>query len=126
MQTARNLIAVLVEFAARVQLGHDDLCRRNALFLVQVNRNAAPVVADRNRIVGVDFHAHRGRVARQSLVNAVVHHLINHVVQTRPVVGIPDIHTGAFPHSLQAFENLDRIGAVFFHGLLVVGHAVFP
>ena len=46
VQAARDLVGVAVEFAARVQLGHDDFGRRNALFLVDADRNAATVVRD--------------------------------------------------------------------------------
>lgn len=49
VQTARHLVAVAVELAARVQLGHDDLGGGHAFFFVDANRNAAPVVADGNR-----------------------------------------------------------------------------
>ena len=100
MQTARHFIGIaavigVVEFAARVQLGHDDLGRRDALFLVHVHRNAAPIVAHRNAAVGVDFHGHCGGMAGQRLVNAVVDNLIDHVMQARPIVGVTNIHAGA-------------------------------
>ena len=50
MQAARHLVGVaavigVVEFTARVKLGHDDLGGRNALLLVDVHRDAAPIVA---------------------------------------------------------------------------------
>ena len=38
VQAAGDLVGVLVEFSAGVQLGHDDLGRRDALFLVDVGR----------------------------------------------------------------------------------------
>ena len=46
MQAAGNLVGVLVEFPAGVQLGHDDLGRRDAFLVVDAGRNAAPVVGD--------------------------------------------------------------------------------
>ena len=39
MQAAGDLVGVLVEFAARVQLGHDDFGGRHALFIVDAGRN---------------------------------------------------------------------------------------
>ena len=124
VQAARDLVGILVELTARVQLGHDDLGGRDALALVDVGRDAASVVGHRDRAVGVQDHLHQVGVPRQRLVDGVVHHLIDHVVQTRAVVGVADIHAGALAHRIQALENLDGIGAVFglFDGL--VGHRV--
>jgi hypothetical protein len=48
----------------------------------------------------MNLHGHGGRVTRQSFVNSVVDDLINHVVQTRPVVGVTDIHAGTFADRL--------------------------
>ena len=112
MQPARDLVAVLVELAARMQLGHDDLGRRNALALVDVDRNAAAVVAHakpscRHGCVTLTAVG----MAGQRLVDAVVDDLIHHVVQARAVVGVADIHAGPLADSLQALENLDGIGS---------------
>ena len=66
MQAAGDLVGVLVEFPARVQLGHDDFGGRDALFVVDAGRNAAPVVGDGAGAVGVERHgrrAWRGRPA---------------------------------------------------------------
>ena len=54
VQAAGHLVGVLVEFSAGVQLGHDDLGRRDAFVLVDVDRDAAAVVAHRARTVGVE------------------------------------------------------------------------
>ena len=53
MQTARNLIGVLVKLTTGMQLGHDDLGCRNAFFLVQIGRDATAVIADRCRPITV-------------------------------------------------------------------------
>jgi hypothetical protein len=47
VQAAGDLVGILVEFSAGMQLGHDDLGRRDAFALVDVGRNAAAVVAHR-------------------------------------------------------------------------------
>ena len=127
VQTARHLVGIaavigIVEFPARVQLGHDDLGRRNALFGVDIDRDAAAIVTHRNAVIGVDLHVNVIGMTGQGLVNAVVHDLIDHVMQAAAVVGIPDIHAGALADSLQPFENLDRIGAVFLRLLRGFGH----
>ena len=54
VQAARHLVRVLVELTAGVELGHDDLGRRDAFLFVDVDRDAAAVVADRARAVGVE------------------------------------------------------------------------
>ena len=96
---------------------------RHALFLVHVDGNAAAVVADGNAAVGMDLHADMVRVTGQRFVDAIVNDLVDHVVQTGPVVGVADIHAGPLANSLQPLQNLDGIGAVsgIFGG--VVGHA---
>ena len=60
VQAAGHLISVVVrcvlKLAACVQLGHDDLCRRNAFFLVHARRNTAAIIFDRHRTIGVKFN----------------------------------------------------------------------
>ena len=135
VQPARHLVAVLVELAARVQLGHDDLGRAHPLALVDADRDAAAVVGDADRVVGVQRDLHLGRPAAERLVDAVVDDLVDHVVQARAVVGVADIHPRPLAHRFQALENLDGIGAVFLgdaggfghaRGVLGDGGAVYP
>ena len=44
MQTAGNLVGILVELTAGMELGHDDLGGGNAFFFMQLDRESAPVV----------------------------------------------------------------------------------
>jgi hypothetical protein len=53
VQAAGDLVGVLVEFPARVQLGHDDLGRRHAFFGVDLGGNAAAVIGHAGGAVGV-------------------------------------------------------------------------
>ena len=46
VQAARDLVGVLIEFPASMQLGHDDLGGRHALRLVDAGRDAAAVVGN--------------------------------------------------------------------------------
>jgi hypothetical protein len=62
----------------------------------------------------------------EHLVDAVVHDLVDHVVQARAVVGVADIHARALAHGIQALENLDGIGAVGGGRGGRVGHAGGP
>ena len=52
------------------------------------------------------------RVAGLRLVDRVVDQLEDHVVQTRGVVGVADVHAGALAHRLEALEDLDVFGGV--------------
>jgi hypothetical protein len=65
------------------------------------------------------------RVAGQRLVDGIVDHLIDHVMQARAVIRIPDIHAGALAHRIEALEHLDAVGAVFVgNGIFAIGHGV--
>ena len=112
VQTAGDLVGVLVELTARVQLGHDDLGRRDAFALVDVGWDAAAIVGDGHRAVGVERDRDFRCVAGQRLVDGVVHHLVDHVVQARAVIGIADIHARPLAHRIKALEHLDRFRAI--------------
>ena len=114
MQAAGHLVGILVEFPAGVQLGHDDLGRRDAFLVVDAGRNAPPVVGDGDRAVGVEGDGDEFRVARQRLVDGVVDHFVDHVMQARAVVGVADVHARPLAHGVQAAQHLDRIRAVGF------------
>ena len=112
VQTARNLVGIAVELSAGVQLGHDDLGGRDAFLLMDAGRDAAPVVGDGAGAVGVERHRHELRVARQRLVDGVVDHLVDHVMEAGAVVGVADIHAGALAHRVEAPQDLDRIRSI--------------
>ena len=112
MQTAGNLVGVLVEFSARVQLGHDDFGRRDAFTLVDVGWDAAPVVAHRARAVGVERYNHFRGKPGERLVDGVVHHLVDHVMEAGTVIGVADIHARPLADRVEALEDLDRLGAI--------------
>ena len=92
VQAAGDLVGVLVEFSAGVQLGHDDLGGRDAFVLVDVGRNAAAVVAHRARAVRIEDDGDGFGVAGERFVDRVVDDLVDHVVQARAVIGVADIH----------------------------------
>ena len=112
MQTAGDLVGVLVELTAGVQLGHDDLGRRDALGAVNVGGDAAAVVGHGAGAIGVERHGDMRGMAGQRLVDGVVDYFVDHVVEARAVVGVADIHAGALAHCIEALEDLDRVCAV--------------
>ena len=116
MQPARHLVAVLVELATGVQLGHDDLGGA-ALGLVAVvpldaGGDPAAVVGDRDGVVGMNGDDDLVAVAGERLVDRVVDDLEDQVVQTGTVGGVADVHARPLAHRLQALEDLDAAGAV--------------
>ena len=96
VQAAGNLIGVLVELAARVQLGHDDFGGGDAFFLVNIDRHAAAVVAYGNGTIGVQRDVNAIAVTGERLVDGVVDDFVDHLVQARTVIGIADVHAGTF------------------------------
>ncbi len=98
-----------------MELGHDDLGRADAFFLVDADRNAAAIVVHGAGPVRVQRHVDAVGMAGQRFVHRIVHHFIDHVMQARAVIGVADIHAGALAHGIQALEDLDAVGAVFVH-----------
>jgi hypothetical protein len=112
VQPARGPIDLGAELAARMQRGQDHLERRAVGELgVRVDRDAAAVVAYRERAVVLQTHLDPAGVAGDRLVHGVVEQLRREMVQ-RALVGAADEHAGAPAHRLQAFEDLDVGGGV--------------
>ena len=110
VQTARHLVAFAAELAARVQDGQDDLDRRLAA-LVHVDGDASPIVDDGDAVVLFDRHVNMVAIAGQSLIDRVVDHLVDEMMQAA-LRRAADIHARALSYSFQAFQNLNLIGAV--------------
>ena len=110
VQAARHLVAFAAELAARVQDGQDDLDRRLAA-LVHVDGDASPIVDDGDAVVLFNRHVNMVTIAGQSLIDRVVDHLVDEMVQAA-LRRAADIHARALSYSFQAFQNLNLIGAV--------------
>src|SRR3954471_4690488 len=112
VQAARHLVAAAVaELAAGVQDGEHDLEGRPALLLHERHGDAAAVVDDRDRVVGMDRDLDGARVAGERLVDGVVHNLVHEVVQAAHP-GRPDVHAGALADRFEALEDGDVLGVV--------------
>ncbi len=96
-----------------MEVGHDDFGGRNPLLVADPDRDAAPVVGDRDRAVGVEGHGDRVAVAGERLIDRVVDDLVDHVVQPGAVIGVADVHARPLAHRVEPAQHLDR--------LLVVG-----
>ena len=112
MQPAAPRITLVREFPARVQRGENDLKRRLLVLGVQVDRNAPPVVRNRQRAAILvqrddDPIAFLGEI----LVDRVIDNLPEQVMQTADI-DPADVHRRPLPHGLQPFQNLDITRAV--------------
>ena len=84
VQAAGDRVGLLVELAAGVQLGQHDLDGRDLLLLVDLHGDAAAVVGDLDPAVGEDRDGDaRAALAGEVLVDGVVDHLPDEVVQAR-------------------------------------------
>ena len=97
--------------AAGVLDGEDDLGRRLLLLLHDVDRNAAAVVGDRDARVRVDDDVDLVGLAGQGLVDRVVHHLVDQVMEAAHT-GRADVHPWTLAHRLETLENGDVLCAV--------------
>jgi hypothetical protein len=87
---------------------------------VEVDRDAAAVVGDLATTVREETHGDDPGVAREVLVDRVVHHLPDQVVQPADVRGA-DVHRGSLAHTLEPLEDADALGAVVGHGVASAG-----
>ena len=113
VQTAGHLVGVLVEFAAGMQLGHDDFGCRDAFPGVNVRRDAAAVVGHGDRSVGIEGDRHEICMTGQRLIDGVVDDFVDHVMKTGTIIGIADVHAWSLADGIQAFQDLDGVCAVF-------------
>ena len=112
VQAAGDLVAAAVaELAAGVEDGEDDLERGPALLLHHRDGDAAAVVDDRDRVVGVDRDVDAAAVAGQRLVDGVVDDLVDEVVQAADARRA-DVHAGALADRLETLEDGDVLGVV--------------
>ena len=92
-----------------MEVGHDHFGGGDPLLVMNADRDAAAVIRDGGRAVGVERDRDRVAIPGKRLVNRVVDDLIHHMVQPRPVIGIADIHPGPLTHGFKATQHLDRL-----------------
>ena len=101
MQAARDLVRAVVELTSRMQHGHDDFGGGNPFLRVNIDRNPTPVVRNRYGLIRVDGDHNLIAMTGKRLVDRVVHHLENHVVEPGSVIGVTDVHSGSFAHRIK-------------------------
>jgi hypothetical protein len=111
VQTAGNLIRIVVEFPARMKRRKNDFEGALARLFVNVNRYAAAVVFHRTASVNVNTDDYRIASAGHRLVYGVVKHFINQMMQSA-LLAVADIHLRPLANSFKARENLYIAGVV--------------
>src|SRR5439155_3565243 len=108
---AGDLVASAAELPTGMQGGQDDFHRWAADLGDGINGNAGAIVNDGRAAVLVERDVDLRAAARQGLVNGVVDHLIQEVVQPiRP--GAANVHRRALANTLQTLQNLNLLCGV--------------
>ena len=103
VRAAGKFVAALAVFAAGVQRRQNQFHARQTRILVDVHRNAAPVIADGNRAVHMDRHFNVVAMAGEMFVHGIVQNFRDAMVQ-RALVRPADIHAGLLAHGLQPLK----------------------
>ncbi|MNO74755.1 hypothetical protein D3C76_657690 [compost metagenome] len=118
VQAAGELVVLVGELAAGVQLGEDQLDPRHALFRVDIHGHAATIVADFQRMVGMQDDLHRTGVASQGFVDTVVDDFLGQVVRPAGV----GVHARSLADRIKAREDFD--GVCVIGASAGIGHGV--
>ena len=111
VQAAGGLIGPLLELPAELQHGHHALERGEAQVGMFFDGDAAAVVLDRHRAVVVDRDGDFRGIAGHRLVDRVVDHFIDEVVQAAGG-RVGDVHARPLADVLQVAEVFQVLGAV--------------
>ena len=103
VQAAGNFVGVVVKLTAGVELGHDNFRSRNSLFFVHADRNTTAVVANGCGTVRIKNNFGLITITGQSLINGVIQHLIYHMMKTRAVVRVTNVHSRTLTHRIKSF-----------------------
>src|SRR5690606_21018817 len=114
VQTTGCRIRSAAELAAGVELREDDLDTAEARLRLDVDRDAARVVAHLDRLVGVQGDLDVRAVSGEGLIDGVVDDLPHAVHQSARICGA-DVHAGALAHRFETLENGEMSGVVVGH-----------
>jgi hypothetical protein len=99
VQTAGNLIGLVVEFTARVQRSKHNLKRALAGLFVHTDRNTDAVILDRTATIGMNPYDNMIAPARQCLVDGIIKNFVYKVVQPAGL-SVADVHIGPLANGL--------------------------
>lgn len=113
VQTAGHLIRTLVELTTGVKHCQNDLKSRLVHLFMHVYRYASAIVNDLDGIVLKNAHFYMAGKTGESLVDRVVDHLVNQMMQAAHAC-VADIHRRTFAHRLKSLKHLDIIRLISF------------
>src|SRR3546814_676874 len=104
----------MIKLAAGVQFSHDDLGRAAAELIVFMNigGNTAPIVTDRNAVVGMYGYNDIVAITGQCFVDGVIDDFENHMMQAGSVGGVANVHARALAYGFEPLEHFDGIRTV--------------
>ena len=82
MESAGHFVSPAAELAAGMENGEYDFHGRKSRFMVDADRDPAPVVAYGNGIILIDIYLYLIAISGKRLVNGVVHDLIDQMMKT--------------------------------------------
>ncbi len=126
VQTTGHLVTLAAELAAGMQHREHHFCSRLTLVLtlsIRIDRNAAPIVVDTTTAVGQQCHHDAIAEAGHGLVDGVVDHFPDEVMETLQTGGT-DVHTRALAYRVEPLQDLNVFGAIAGSGLLLGSHAL--
>ena len=127
VQTAGHLVTILAELTAGVQHRQDHLQGGTMLLGVHSRRNTTAVVRHLDGVAFQNTDLNVRTITGQRLVDTVIHHLINQMMQT-PLGDITDIHRRSLTNGLKPFQHLNaacRILIFLFHFVVIFQYFQF-
>ena len=119
VQTAGDLVAVLVELSPGMEHREHDFERRPAFLFMEIGRNAPSVVADGDRVVLVDDDVYIGAIPGERFVDGVVDDLVDEMVQPAHA-DVADVHGRPLAHRFEPFEHLNAGRRILFRVLYLI------
>src|SRR3990167_8058573 len=113
VESARDLVGIVVKLTAGVERGHDGLKRRDLRLRIDADGDAVAVICDAHVAVGEERDLYFIASIRHRLVARVVKGLPDEMVETVGT-GRPDIHARALPHRFKTLKDGNGRGIVCF------------
>ena len=101
-----KLVDRLVELSPCMEHGQGHLTGGLVLRGMHPHGDSPPIVGDGDGVVHMDGDLDVAAISGQCLVDGVVHHLVDELVQSVHI-GVPDIHSRALAYGFQALQDLD-------------------
>ena len=117
MKPTRSLVGFAGKLAARMERAKEHFERGfGGKARMRVHRDAAAIVAHRNRVIAMKLNLDPVRVASDGLVHRIIQDFGDKVMQ-RTFIGAADVHAGPFADRFEPLKDLDRCRVVISRAL---------